>query len=864
MENRLPPRFFLRFFRWYCHPKLHNHIEGDLLEIYLRRCATVGKKKADFRFAVDVLLLFRPAIIRPFYNRTRTNPSVMYRNYLKSAWRNFVRSRVFSVINLSGLTLGVTCTLLIALWVRDEYGMDSTLANLDRLYVVTSTEYSGTEVTGSYYTPGPLGETLPEVMPEVEYACSFGEAYWRTLAVGDRKVKLHGNYTNENFFKIFSYPLIEGDANTALKDPESIAISRKVADLLFGSPEYAINQQLLFEDTINFRVTAVFEDLGPNVSQKFEYLINWKRFKRANDWANDWHTNGPNTYVLLRRGADPVALQKKLKFFVKAYDKDYTQFDRLELGLQPYRETYLHSEFRNGVVAGGRIGYVRLFALLALFILLIACFNFMNLSTARSTRRAREIGVRKVIGAMRKALVAQFLIEAGLYTVTAVMVSLLLVYLLLPGFNLLTGKTIQFPFVSGNFWFELGLLIAFTALVSGSYPAFLLSSFRPALIIKGSLRMGAHSGYFRKALVMLQFGLCMTFIVGTIVVDRQVDFVLNSDLGYDKNNLLYLPITGTIATNFEAFRGEVLKLPGVESLCRMSQRPIEMENSVGNIQWEGKDPSTRPNFTMLFTGYDYVKTMKTSLLTGRDFTEEDPHMHHFIINEEALKTIGYKDPIGMPLTIWGTDGTIIGVLKDFHFDNMHVPIRPLIILLKPERASRYIAIRTKPGQTASVITSLENLHKQLNPDFPFLVQFADDEYAAMYRNEQVVRTFSRYLTSFAVFISCLGLLGLIIYSVELRTKEVGVRKILGAEVSQIVLLLAKDFVKLVILATIAVSPLAWYFANKWLNGFVYRASIHLWEFLLAALATVFIALATISLQAIRAARVNPVDSLKSE
>lgn len=790
----------------------------------------------------------------------------MFQNYLNSAWRNFVRNKTFSLINLSGLTLGVTCALLIGLWIMDEYRTDSSLANLDRLYVVTSTAYSGTEVSGSYDTPGMLGETLPEVMPEVEYACSVADAYWRTLAVGDTKVNEPGYYADVDFFKIFSYSLIQGNAETALKDPASIVISHKIADLLFGSPEKAMNQEVLFQDDHNLRVTGVFEDLGPHMSQHFEYLISWKAYKNTHDWVTDWHTDGARTYLVLQKGANLSALEGKLRYLVKSYDEDYTTLDRTELGLQPYRETYLHSDFENGAIAGGRIDYVRSFGLVAIFVLLIACINFMNLSTARSIKRAKEIGVRKVIGAMRKSLVMQFLIESGLFTVTAVIISLLLVYLLLPGFNQLTGKAIRFPFGNGHFWIDLFLLVLFTALFAGSYPAFLLSSFRPLSIIKGRLRLGPSSGNFRKALVVLQFGLSMIFIVGTLVIGRQVDYMLTSNLGYEKNNLLYLPINGSIATNFDAFEDEALKLPGVESLCPMTQRPVEMENAIENVRWRGKDPSTKPNFVVLWTGYNYAKTMGITLLKGRDFSPEFNDSTNYIINEEALKTIGDEDPVGRHLTVGGTRGSIVGVMKNFYFDNMHVPISPLIVRLRNNhwRDWGFVAIRTSVGQTASVIGSLETLLKKLNPDYPLAIEFADQEYADMYRDEQIVGTLSRYFTFLAVIISCLGLLGLIMFSTEQRTREMGIRKVLGAAVSQIILLLAKDFIRLVALATLIASPLAWYISNRWLSGFAYRTPINIWEFITAAGIAVAIAMITIGSHAVKAARANPVESLKSE
>jgi putative ABC transport system permease protein len=863
MENNSPPKIFHRFFRWFCHSELRDHIEGDLLELYNEHLKESGKRKANRKFVIDVLLLFRPGIIRPAEGFRNLNQYGMFKNNLKVARRNLVKNKMFSFINISGLSLGLTCSALIALWIQDEYNMDSFHENDDRIFTVTSFEYSGSEITGSYDTPGLLGEELKHVMPEVESACNYAWSSYYTFAVKDKKIKINGNFAGIDFFKIFSYPLLLGTKQTALKTPESIAISRKMATNLFGSPELAMGEAIRFEDYKDLKVTAVFEDLKDNVSEKFEYIINWNLFIERNNWLNEWHNSGPTTFVLLRKHVTPETVLPKLRHFIKNYDKEYSDLDRLELGLQPFHDKYLHSNFKNGYISGGRIEYVQLFTIVAVFILLIACINFMNLSTARSIKRAKEIGVRKVIGAMKGTLISQFMLEAFLFTIIAVLLSIVLLVILLPQFNLLTEKNISSPFTDLKFWIGIFSLIFITGIISGSYPAFLLSSFKPIAAIKNNLRLSSSSGVFRKALVVFQFGLSMIFIVGMIVISRQVEFIYNKNLGYQKSNLIYLSLTGNIAANFDLFKNEALKRKGIVDITSMSQRPVEIENSTGDVEWDGKVPNTKPNFTQAAVGYDFVKTMKATMLYGRDFSEDHADSTSYIINETALKIIGYKDPIGMPLIFWGNSGTIIGVIKDFHFNSLHVPIRPLILRLKKGKWG-YALIRTTPGQTQLALAGLESLHEKLNPAFPFAHQFADEEYAYLYASEKIAKQLSVYFAFIAILISSLGLLGLVIFSAEQRTKEVGVRKVLGASVSQIIALLSKDFMTLVFVSVVLSSPVAYYLMNEWLQGFEYHIYIQWWIFIIAALGSVIIALLTISFQAIKAATTNPVNSLKSE
>jgi len=864
MNKNQPPKLLLRFFQWFCHPDYLEDIEGDLLERFERNINEQGYKKARIEFFKEVVKLFRLGIIRPMEGARRLNFYGMFKSNLKISWRNIARNKVFSLINISGLSLGLTCSILILLWVRDEYQIDNFHEDLAQIYKVTSIEYSGNEINGSYDTPGRLAEELKKAFPEVEMAAAHSTTGWYTFAVEDENMDVFGAFASEDFFKIFSYPLLIGSSKEVLKSPESIAISRRMANNFFSNPENAIGKSIKFENYRELKITAVFEDLNNSSSGNFQYIINWEFFIEQNKWLENWGNSGPSTYVKLKEQTDSNLLIKKMQHFIKNYDKGYSEIDRLELGLQPYKDQYLYTNFENGKIAGGRIEYVKIFEIVAVFILLIACINYMNLSTARSTKRAKEIGVRKVIGAMRPSIIGQFMLEALLFTSIAIFLSLLLINLLLPQFNILTGKSIAFPINDITFWSGITLLTVVTGIISGAYPAFLLSTFKPLSVIKQNAKVGTSTGLFRKGLVIFQFSLSMIFIVGMIVVSNQVAYVQNKNLGYQKNNLVYLASKGELSSNFDYFKNEVLKIAGVESVTSMSSRPIELDNSTGSVEWQGKDPSERPTFTPADIGYDFIKTMKSTLVYGRDFSQDHEDGTNYIINETALKTIGYKDPIGMPFTLWGNKGTIVGVVKDFHFESLHVPIKPLILRLKKSSTYGYAFIRINPEKMQYALQEIEKIHDKINPEFPFEHQFADEEYAYLYRNEQVVSKISNIFGFLAISISCLGLLGLIIFMAEQRVKEIGIRKVLGASVTQIVTLLSKDFMILIGISIVLASPVAYYAMNNWLQGFEYHIDLQWWMFGIAGFGAILIALLTVSYQSIRAAMMKPVKSLRSE
>jgi len=789
----------------------------------------------------------------------------MFTSYLKIAFRNLWRNRFFSALNIMGLALGLACSLLIMLWVRHEKNMDSFHEHADRLYRIYERQYHDGQVDAGFYTPGLLASEMKKVIPEVEYSSGFGWEYETTFQVGDKILKEKGNHADSDYFKMFSHPLLQGTAQTALHDPLSIAISRKMSNDLFGSPENAIGKTVRFENRKDLKVNAVFEDLGDDNSEKFDYLLSWQSMIEDNEWLKEWGNNGPQTLLMLRKDADPVAVEAKIRKFLVPYNKEMDSKFWIELGMQRFDETYLHANFKNGRITGGRIEYVRLFSIIALFILLIACVNFMNLTTARSVRRAKEIGIRKVSGAIRPVLIRQFLGEAMFITIIAVCFSLLLVMIFLPAFREMTDKAISIPWTSPTFWLGLILITVVTGLVSGSYPALFLSSFQPIKVLKGTSRFGAGATWFRKGLVVFQFTLSIILIIGTIIVSRQIDYMQGMNLGYDRENLVFIPLEGELMDKFELFKTGSTQIPGVLQMTRISENPTNLGSTTGGVQWEGKDPNSAPQFATASVGYDFVRTMNIRLMDGRDYSRDfATDSVGYLVNESAIRLMGFKDPIGKPITFWGHHGTIIGVMKDFHYQSLHEPVKAMILRLNEDVGNASALIRVEASKTRQALEGLAGICKKLNPNFPFSYKFADEEYRKLYVSESVVHKLSGWFAGLGIFICCLGLLGLAMFTAEQRKREISIRKVLGAGTASLFALLSRDFVLLVLMAFVIATPLAWWAMNSWLEDFYYRTPVGWWIFAVAGILAILIALFTVSLQAVRAVLANPTKSLRSE
>jgi predicted permease len=790
----------------------------------------------------------------------------MLKNYFKTAWRSLIASKPFSLINISGLALGIASSLLIFLWVNDEISVDKFHAHGDRLFLMYENESIDGKTFSGYWTPGLLAQELKKKIPDVQYATDMYSHEGTNFEAGDKRLKEDGMDADSDFFKMFSYPLLQGDPATALNTPATIAISDKMASSFFGSPHDAMGKTIRWENSRNFTVTAVFAKPPAKSSAQFDYVINWSAELDANPWLKEWDNNSPNTAILLRADADPKKVSAKLDHFLDQYNHSFTSTFRLDLGMQPYGDTWLHAEFTNGKPSGGRIEYVRLFSLIAVFILFIACINFMNLTTARAGRRAKEIGIRKVAGAIRGPLVRQFLIEAVLITAIAAGIALLIVTAILPQFNQLTGKQIILPWSSAIFWTALSGLVLLTGLLAGSYPAFFLSRLQPIRVLKGSLKFTGSAVLFRKGLVVFQFVLSIVLIIGTIVVSRQISYIQNADLGFDRDNLVYIPMEGDLGSKYTVFRSEAARIPGVRNIAVLQDRPVHIGRDLtGTVDWTGKDPNSNYQFAVTAAGDDFIKTMKLQLLQGRDFYRDDPaDSAAYIVNEAAVAVFHYKDPIGQPLKLWNRQGKIIGVVKDFHLTSLHQKIRPLVIRMRNPDEGGNILVRIDARHTKEVMTSLGQLCTTLNPQFPFTYYFTDDQYLRQYESDVIVSRLSNGAAVLAIFISCMGLLGLAMFTAEQRAKEIGIRKVLGAGIFSLLSVLSGEFLLLIVIALVIASPLAWWAMHSWLHNYEYRIRIQWWFFGLAGALAILIALATVSFQAMKAALVNPVKSLRSE
>jgi ABC-type antimicrobial peptide transport system permease subunit len=788
----------------------------------------------------------------------------MIKNYLRIAWRNLVRNKAFTTINILGLALGLACSLLIMLWVQDERSVDGFHVHGKQLYQVYGRWLHDGKVEANYYTQGLLADELKRVIPEVEYASSLERSWGNTFQAGNTISKMSGGSAGADFFKMFSYPLLQGTPETALNAPGGIAISRKMAEFFFGSAERAIGKPIRFDNKLDLRVSAVFENLPANSSHQFDFLRTWIDYVKENRWVHNWSNTSPATLVQLRANANPVKVQAAVKDFVYRYQrKDPANIN--ELALQPFPETYLHSNFKEGRIEGGRIEYVRLFSIVAVFILLIACINFMNLATARSAKRAKEVGVRKVVGAYRSSLILQFTGEALMITAFAVVLAVIMAAALLPAFNQLTGKQLVLPLLQPMFWGVLAGLLVVTGLVAGSYPALFLSSLQPVRVLKGSLKFSWGAALFRKGLVVFQFTLSIILITGMIVIYQQIDYTQTKNLGYNRENLIYIPIEGELINKYALFKEEALNLRGVLNISRMKESPTVIGHHIGDAGWEGKDPAQAVFFADAVVGYDFVKTMGLKLKQGRDFSPAfGTDSTNYLINETALKMTGYTDPIGRTMTWGGRRGQIVGVLQDFHINSMYNEIEPLIIRLDEHQTWGNILVRVRAGTTPQALAGLEKLCKTMNPQFPFTYQFSDVEYAKLYQSEQVVSKLSNIFAALAIFISCLGLFGLAAFSAEQRTREIGVRKVMGATVSNIFTLLSASFLKPVAIAMFLSFPVAWYAMDRWLQHFAYKISLEWWMFVTAGLLAIVIAMLTVSYQSVKTALMNPVKSLRVE
>jgi predicted permease len=857
-----PPTWATTLLEKLCPNELLEEVGGDLQELFEERAAEAGEKTARREYVLAVL-----GYLRPFaFKRKATNycPPItyldMFNHYLKTATRYFWRQKGYSFLNIAGLSLGLATSLLILLWVHDQLSYDGFHAHKDRLYYVWHNVNQSTGIRTVSDTQGPLAKALKEELPEVADAIRVSFDKHLLFKVGENVFKEKGRAADPALFTMFTFPLLAGDRQTMLQDLSSMVISEKLATKYFGGVKQALGKVIQVENEHNFTVTGVFKNVPRNSSLQFDYVYPFEVESTYDEGLRDWGSSSIQTYVLLKENASAQQADSKVRVFLKKRNEDKVS----SLMLQPFLELYLYDGFEDGKQNGGGIVYVRLFTLVALFILLIACINFMNLSTARSAGRGKEVGVRKVVGASRQTLIGQFIGESILLAFVSVMIALLFVALLLPYFNELTGKQIILPLDNPVFSLALLGITLLTGIVAGSYPAFFLSAFNSIQVLKGVFNRGSQGARLRKGLVLFQFVLSMCLIVATLVVYRQIDFMKNKDLGIQKENLIIYGATPGILKHIDVYKAELKIQPGIGSVASSNQHLMWGVNTTTSVDWKGKAPEENISFQIINTDYDFLQTAGIGLKEGRLFSREfATDSLQYILNEEAARRIGLKAGEEGRISLGEQEGNVIGVVKDFHTYSLHGRIMPTIIRLRPKQTN-LVYVRTKAGGAQEAVASLQRLHKQYAPDYPFEFTFMDESFDKMYHGDILVSKLATYFAFITIFISCLGLFGLAAYTAEKRIKEVGIRKVLGASVPHIVTMLSKDFLKLVLIANVIAWPLSWWAMSRWLENFEYRTTLEWWVLGLAGIAALLIAMLTVSLQSFKAALANPVKSLRSE
>jgi putative ABC transport system permease protein len=865
-EEPQPPRWIDILLERFCAPHLLEQVLGDLHERYYRRVEREGVARAKRMYYREALAYLRPSVLRRERQQRRKPVSIdMLTNYFKVAFRNLLRKKVYSGINILGLSIGLACSFFILLWVIDERGYDKFHANGDRLYQA----FRHMTVGGQTYTmnsqPRGIADEMKVEFPDVEETVITFLDQEFVVTNGENNYREKGGFVGETFFEMFSFPFIHGDAETALKGLTSAVVTERTARKMFGDDWHkAVGRTITIDHKKDFTITGVVHDVPANSSMQFDVLLPIEEWFAREERFGDWWFMAYGVYAKLKEGTSLDEFNAK---FSDIFNR-HGDADNHQIFLQPYEDIYLYSFYRDGELVGGRIEYVRIFTGVGIFILLIACINFMNLATARSSQRAKEIGVRKVIGAQRRSLTIQFITESVGISLIAFLLAVGIVAMLLPVFNDLTAKQLTPGSMSGTYLMSITGIALMVGLVSGSYPALYLSSFKPVAVLRGTFRQGPELvNSFRKGLVVFQFALSVLLIVSTVVVYLQLDYMRTKDLGLERENLLFVAREGALVDRYDAVAQELLMQPGIASVTASGQNPLDVSVNTTSVGWDGKSKDDKQLFYIVNAHHDFVKTMQMELLAGRDFSKSYADSMAYVINLEAAKLIGtcdwHEDLIGKEISVYGDKGPIVGVVKDFSMNSLYSPIEPVVIRLYLPWATN-LYVRTKQGQTQQAMESLTNVYQKFNSDYPLKYTFVDEQFEVHYRSEQVTAKLVNMFAVIALFISCLGLFGLTSFTVEQRTKELGIRRVLGASVVGIVVMLSKDFMKLVFIGFVIATPVTWYFTTQWLNNFADRIEVGVWVFVLAGLGAVLIALVTVSWQSIKAALSNPVNSLKNE
>ncbi len=784
----------------------------------------------------------------------------MLKNYLKIAFRNLFRAKGFSMINISGLAVGMASAVLILLWIYNEVSFDRFHAQGSYIYKAMNRGVFDGKLQVWDNTPRILAPTLKREYPEIAEVARH-DSRWYVTKAGDKKVSTQALTTDPSFLFMFDFPLLHGDRKTALSNVNSIVVTEKMALTMFGTTD-AINK-IITIDKDNLKVTGVLKDLPPNTSLAFDYILPFEYLIKTNGPDDSWGNNNVKTYVQLKPNTEFNAFERKIASVTQKHsggEEDHEVF------LHPISDWHLYSNFENGKVSGGRIAIVRLFGIIAVFILLIACINFMNLSTARSQKRAKEVGVRKAAGASKGFLVGQFLGESILISIIAGIFACVIVLLFLPYFNQLIGKQLAIPYSNPVFWFCALAFIVFTGLLAGSYPAFFLSSFQPISILKGTFRGTRTSVNSRKVLVVVQFSFAIILIISTMMVTQQIRYAQNRDTGYDRGKVVYHWLTGDLSKNYMLIKNELMTSDIAASVTKTMAPLGTVVSDTWGVEWQGKNPSEKIDFERFTEDEGLVKTGGLKLISGRDMdlTQYPSDSSAMLLNESAVKVMGFKNPIGQLIKDGDKEYQVIGVVKDLVVGSPYGQTRPMII---EGAQSWFNVIHIKfsdANPPAESLKAVAAVFKKYNPEYPFEYHFLDEDFAVRFEDTETVAQLSGLFAGLTIFISCLGLFGLAAYMAESRVKEIGVRKVLGASVAGIATLLSREFLALVAAAIVIAVPIAWYGIELWLQDYDYRVSMQWWVFVLAGMLAILVSLGTVSYQAIRAALLNPVRALRSE
>ena len=791
----------------------------------------------------------------------------MFHHTFTFFWRNALRHKGSFLINLIGLSIGLSVCLWIYLWAHDELAMDRIHATDSHLYqVMRILPHAEGDVEIFENNSDLLAPALIAEMPEIEKIVPYSDFEVKAIFSNqEKKFKASGHFAGPDFFEIFSYPLVEGAPRMVLRDKYSIVISEALALKLFGTTTGLIGKQLALDENRyggTYTVSGVFVQSQYN-SEPFDFIGTYEMYRSLNSMDTHWDSNTVLTYLTLREGTDADAFDRKIKNFVR--DKFEAQYGKenlhwiARLFIRPFSDRYLYNTYVNGVQSGGRIDYVILFSIIGVFVLLIACINFTNMATARATTRMKEIGIKKTVGADRRTIAFQYLGESLLTAALASLCSLGLVYLLLPKFNAIAGKQLVLTFDAPTLSGVLAITVL-AGLLAGSYPALYLSALRPVEILKGKLATVFGEVVVRRGLVVFQFCISMLLILAVLIVNRQIEFIKTKNLGYNRNQIITFEAEGALLENMHSLLSEIRNIPGVVYASNMSGNLKGDHSGGGGVNWEGKEH--RIEFAALYVNYDLIETLGLTLSEGRAFSPAFADTAKVIFNETAIRQMNLKDPIGRRVTLWGQEAEIIGVVKDFHFESLYDEVKPFMFRLSPNGEN--VMIKVQGGKESEVIEATQKVYAQLNPGIALSYTFLDDDYATLYAAEQRVGDLSSYFAGVAILIATLGLVGLVSFATERRRKEIGVRKVLGASVMGVVMLLCWDFLKLVIIAAVVALPIGYLGAQKWLNAFAFKMDLHWWYFALAFAGSLLFAWLITTSLALKAASANPVKSLQSE